>query len=139
LRVDRDKDLALLRVSVVKGTVTGLNISTNKPSLGNEVFTIGYPMIDLQGSRPKFTDGKISSLAGIADDPERMQISVPVQPGNSGGPLADPNGDVVGVIVARLNDLAVIEAAGSVPQNVNYAVKGETLARFLKENKTLAP
>jgi len=139
LQMDKDKDLALLRVSVEKGSVPALNISTNKVSLGAQVFTIGYPMVELQGSRPKFTDGKVSSLAGIRDDPDQMQISVPVQPGNSGGPLADMNGDIVGVIVGRMNDLKVIKIAGSVPQNVNYAVKGATLLRFLNENKALLP
>lgn len=137
LRVDKDKDLALLKIQDVKGTITPLTISTNAVSLGMQVFTIGYPMVDVQGSRPKFTDGKISSLAGIRDDPDCMQISVPVQPGNSGGPLADVNGDIVGVIVARLNDITIMETVGTVPQNVNYAVKGTTLNRFLSENKNL--
>ena len=54
-------------------------------------------------------------------------------------PLADMNGDVVGIVVARLNDLKVMAIAGSIPQNVNYAVKGSTLVRFLNENKDLAP
>ena len=108
LRVDKDKDLALLRVSVVKGTVSYLAVATNSVSLGAQVFTIGYPLVELQGSRPKFTDGKISSLAGLKDDPDQMQISVAVQPGNSGGPLTDMNGDVVGVVVARLNDLTTM-------------------------------
>ena len=139
LQVDKDKDLALLRVSIAKGSVPALAISTNIATLGAQVFTIGYPMVELQGSRPKFTDGRISSLAGIRDDPDQMQISVPVQPGNSGGPLADVNGDIVGVVVGRMNDLKVIKIAGSVPQNVNYAVKGATLLQFLKANKALLP
>jgi S1-C subfamily serine protease len=139
LRIDKDKDLALLRVSLVKGSVPALNVATNSMPLGAQVFTIGYPLVEFQGSRPKFTDGKISSVAGIRDDPDQMQISVAVQPGNSGGPLADMNGDIVGVVVARLNDLKIMALAGSIPQNVNYAVKGTTLVRFLNENKAIAP
>lgn len=139
LQTDKDKDLALLRVSIEKGSVSALSISTNVATLGAQVFTIGYPMVELQGSRPKFTDGRVSSLAGIRDDPDQMQISVPVQPGNSGGPLTDMNGDIVGVVVGRMNDLKVIKIAGSVPQNVNYAVKGTTLLQFLKANKALLP
>ncbi|MCX7866845.1 MAG: serine protease [Limisphaera sp.] len=138
LRVDNDKDLALLRVELVKGTVPALNVATNPISLGAQVFTIGYPMVELQGSRPKYTDGNISGLAGLLDDPDQMQISVPVQPGNSGGPLVDMNGDVVGVVASRLNDLKIIAIAGTIPQNVNYAIKGTTLIRFLSENKMLA-
>jgi S1-C subfamily serine protease len=139
LRIDKDKDLALLQVSVVKGSVPALIVSTNNAPLGAQVFTIGYPLIELQGSQPKFTDGKISSVAGLRDDPDEMQISVAVQPGNSGGPLADINGDIVGVVVARLNDMTTLALAGSIPQNVNYAVKGNTLVRFLRENRALAP
>ena len=65
------------------------------------------------------------------DDPAEYQISVPVQPGNSGGPLVDLHGNVQGVIVARLDDSAALLAAGSLPQNVNYAVKGRLLRNFL--------
>jgi S1-C subfamily serine protease len=139
LRVDKEKDLALLRVSVVEGTVPPLRISTNNAPIGTQVFTVGYPLISIQGSQPKFTDGRISSVAGLHDNPEEMQISVAVQPGNSGGPLTDINGDVVGVIVARLNDLNTLQVAGTIPQNVNYAVKGATLVRFLRENRDLVP
>jgi S1-C subfamily serine protease len=138
LRVDKDKDLALLRVGV-DATAPALRISTNNYGIGAQVFTIGYPVVDVQGSQPKYTDGKISSVAGARDNPDHMQISVAVQPGNSGGPLADANGDVTGVVVAQLDDFKMMEMTGTVPQNVNYAVKGSTLVRFLRENRNLAP
>ena len=128
VRVDERDDFALLKVS---GTFPALSISTNEAGLGDAVFTIGFPDIVLQGTQPKFTDGKISSLTGLMDDPAEYQISVPVQPGNSGGPLADLHGNVQGVIVARLDDSAALLAAGSLPQNVNYAVKGRLLRNFL--------
>ena len=139
LKSDKGKDLALVKVSVVKGTVSMLSISTNSMMLGQQVFTIGFPLVEVQGSKPKYTGGTISSLAGIRDDPSRMQISVPVQPGNSGGPLANARGEIVGVIVSRLNDLKVMEMSGSVPQNVNYAIKSSTLMKFLDENSSLVP
>jgi S1-C subfamily serine protease len=138
LRVDKDKDLALLRVGV-DGAAPALRVSTNNYGIGTQVFTIGYPVVDIQGLQPKYTDGKISSVAGARDNPDHMQISVAVQPGNSGGPLADINGDVAGVVVAQLDDLRMMEMTGVVPQNVNYAVKASTLARFLRENRNLAP
>jgi S1-C subfamily serine protease len=91
--------------------------------LGASVFTIGFPNAVVQGLEPKLTRGEISSLAGIADDPRAFQISVPVQPGNSGGALVNLRGNVVGVVVERLNDFRALSASGSLPQNVNYAIK----------------
>jgi S1-C subfamily serine protease len=129
-RVDETNDLALLKIS---GQFKPLRISTNDVQLGDPVFTIGFPAIDLQGTQPKYTDGKISSLSGIKDDPKEYQISVQVQPGNSGGPLVDMAGNVKGVIVARLDDFAALAAMGSLPQNVNYAVKGQWLRDFLSQ------
>ncbi len=129
--VDDTNDLALLKVS---GHFAALCISTNDVQLGDPVFTIGFPAIDLQGMEPKYTDGKISSLSGLMDDPTEYQISVQVQPGNSGGPLVDTTGRVKGVIVSRLNDLAALRSMGSLPQNVNYAIKGTLLRNFLSQS-----
>ena len=129
VEVDGTNDLALLKIA---GQYRPLHVSTNDVQLGDAVFTIGFPAIDLQGMQPKYTDGKISSLMGIKDDPKEYQISVQVQPGNSGGPLVDMAGNVKGVIVAKLDDMAALMAMGSVPQNVNYAIKGERLRDFLR-------
>jgi S1-C subfamily serine protease len=130
VHVDRDNDLALLKVS---GKFNPLPISKDEPQLGEAVFTIGFPNIVVQGTEPKYTDGKISSLTGVRDDPKDYQISVPVQPGNSGGPLVDMNGNVIGVIVAKLNDLIALSSSGDLPQNVNYAVKDKYLNDFLAQ------
>lgn len=130
---DTVNDLAVLKV---EGTFPALAFSPrNSADLGDSVFTIGFPNVEMQGFEPKYTDGRISSLAGMQDDPSEYQISVPVQPGNSGGPLCDNNGEVVGVVVARLNDLAVLETSGVVPQNVNYAVKAGPAQRLLEHIK----
>ena len=134
VRVDETNDLALLKVA---GEFKPLCVATNDVQLGDPVFTIGFPDIDLQGTEPKYTDGKISSLTGIKDDPNEYQVSVPVQPGNSGGPLVDLAGNVKGVIVARLNDFAALRSMGSLPQNVNYAVKGNLLRDFLVSRRKL--
>jgi serine protease Do len=71
--------------------------------LGNAVATVGFPNIGMQGFAPKLAKGKIASLSGAADDPRYFQISVPVQPGNSGGALVDEHGNVVGVVSAKLD------------------------------------
>lgn len=119
---DKANDLALLKI---EGTFQALAFSGGRSAkLGQEVFTIGYPDPMLQGISAKFTKGEISSLAGIRDDPRLYQISVPVQPGNSGGPLLDMSGNVTGVIVAMLDAKTAFALSGSLPQNVNYAIKG---------------
>jgi S1-C subfamily serine protease len=77
----------------------------------------------LQGFAPKFARGEIASLSGAVDDARYFQISVPVQPGNSGGALVDEHGNVVGIVSAKLDASAVLAASGALPENVNYAVK----------------
>ena len=136
VRTDPDEDLALLKV---EGHFQPLAIASSDAQLGDAVFTIGFPDIALQGTQPKYTDGKISSLAGIRDDPTEYQISVPVQPGNSGGPLVDMNGSVKGVVVARLDDFAALRSMGGLPQNVNYAIKGRRLRDFLAKGAEVNP
>ena len=135
VKKDSQTDLALLKV---EGRFSALPIAeADALALGEAVFTIGFPNVELQGLEPKYTDGKISSLTGMQDDPSRYQISVPVQPGNSGGPLMDKNGRVTGVIVSRLNDLRMLRTSGSLPQNVNYAIKATIMREFLKNIPTL--
>ena len=91
--------------------------------MGDKVFTVGFPNPELQGASAKYTDGVISSLFGIIDDVRTMQITVPIQGGNSGGPLVDAAGNVLGLVVAQLNAATVFEYTGTIPQNVNFAVK----------------
>ena len=67
--------------------------------------------------------GEINSLSGLQDDPRHWQISVPVQPGNSGGPLFDEAGNVIGMVLSKLDAITVARFTGDLPQNVNYAVK----------------
>jgi TPR repeat protein len=121
LRIDQANDLAVLKIDGA-----GLRPLQIGPSrrirLGQAVSTIGFPNIGIQGFSPKVTKGEISSMNGASDDPRSWQISVPVQPGNSGGPLLDENGHLIGVVVSKLG-LKAARAIGDIPQNVNYAVK----------------
>ena len=127
---DETNDVAILKVT---GRFTPLVVNTNILALGQPAFTIGFPNIDVQGLAPKYTDGKVSSLSGIRDDANEFQISVPVQPGNSGGPLTDAGGNVIGIIVARLNDYAALKRMKAIPQNVNYAVKTAPLVTLIRQ------
>ncbi|MDD5141318.1 MAG: tetratricopeptide repeat-containing serine protease family protein [Verrucomicrobiales bacterium] len=106
--------------------------SSRSVKLGGTVATVGFPNTGLQGFAPKFARGEIASLSGAADDARYFQISVPVQPGNSGGALVDEHGNVVGVVSAKLNAAAALAASGALPENVNYAVKSSFLLGFLE-------
>ena len=127
---DKTNDVAILKVA---GSFSPLSLNTNSLALGQPAFTIGFPNIDIQGLSPKYTDGKVSSLSGIQDDASAIQISVPVQPGNSGGPLTDANGNVIGIVVARLNDYSALKTTRAIPQNVNYAVKTVPLVALIRK------
>ncbi len=129
-QVDTANDLALLKL---EGQFEALAIGpSGVVGLGIPVFTVGFPNPGLQGFSPKMTRGEISSLAGAMDDLRYFQISVPTQPGNSGGPLADASGNVVGVVTARIGDAAAIESSGAIPQNVNYAIKSTYLIALIE-------
>ncbi len=129
--VDAANDLALLKAEGQQ--FTPLPVATSRTvRLGSTVATIGFPDPVLQGFAPKLTKGEISSLSGIHDDWRYFQISVPVQPGNSGGALVDEHGNVIGVVSLKLKATAAVLASGSLPENVNYAMKSSYLLAFLE-------
>ena len=130
VKADRSNDIALLKAT---GVFHPLPLAgSHDTRLGEPVFTIGFPNTQVQGVEPKLTRGEISSLAGMQDDPRNFQISVPVQPGNSGGMLVNRHGNVVGIVRARLGDLTTLRLTGAIPQNVNYAVKSSFVSAFLE-------
>jgi S1-C subfamily serine protease len=122
---DNKNDVALLQIedSTFKGLSSIPYGLIEKGEVGEKVFTIGYPLNDVMGKNYKLTDGIISSISGIEDDVRYYQISVPLQPGNSGGPLFNKDGIVIGITSSRLNSKAV----GTELQNVNYAIKSSYL------------
>lgn len=125
LLIDSKNDVALLQIDdeMFKGLTTIPYGIAENSNVGSKVFTIGYPLEDVMGSNYKVTDGIISSKSGIGDDIRYYQISVPLQPGNSGGPLFNKEGNVIGITSARLNGQAV----GTHIENVNYAIKSSYL------------
>lgn len=131
---DRERDLALLGVGPPIGPPL---VFRNAPPVrrGEAVITYGFPLSGLLSSGPSLTTGNISALAGLRDNPANFQISAAVQPGNSGGPLFDSRGNVIGVVVSKLNAARVAQlTGGDIPQNVNFAVKGTEALAFLSEN-----
>jgi TPR repeat protein len=135
VKADPANDLALLKLDNPFADIPPLPdlpiLSSRGIHLGDSVFTLGFPNIDVQGLEPKLTRGEINSLSGIQDDLRFFQISAAVQPGNSGGPLVDARGNVIGIVEARLDDLVTLETSGALPQNVNYALKSSFLIAFL--------
>ncbi|TPG53513.1 serine protease [Roseomonas nepalensis] len=130
-RTDATLDLALLTVPGLAGPV--LAFRQGPPvRRGEGVVAYGYPLTGLLSSDAKLTRGEINGLAGLRDNQDQFQISAPVQPGNSGGPLLDMQGNVVGVVVSKLNAQAVAGRTGDIAQNINFAVKGERAAAFLR-------
>jgi S1-C subfamily serine protease len=92
---------------------------------GQEIFTLGYPLISLQGQEQKATFGRVNALSGVRGDTRFVQIDAPIQPGNTGGPLVNEKGEVVGIVSSMLHPMATLSLAGTLPQNVNYAVKSD--------------
>jgi TPR repeat protein len=130
VKVDATNDLALLKAD---GKFETLPVVTSRGvKLGTTAVTVGFPNVGLQGFAPKVARGDIASLAGPMDDARFFQISVPLQPGNSGGALVDERGNVIGVVSAKLSASATLKATGELPENVNYAVKSSFLLGFLE-------
>jgi len=132
VEIDPKNDLAVLRIGG-SGYPAAPLTSSRDVKMGQAVFTIGFPNTDIQGASPKFTRGEISSVSGIRDEPTQWQISVPVQSGNSGSPLFDESGNVVGIVVSKLNALETAKTTGDLVQNVNYAVKNAYLVPMLEK------
>ncbi len=134
LATDRRLDLALLAVPAEFGPPLAFRTAP-EVKLGESVVTFGFPLFGLLSSGPTLTTGSISALSGLRDNHANFQISAPVQPGNSGGPLFDGRGNVIGIVVAKLNAARVAEMTdGDIPQNVNFAVKGGPALDFLREH-----
>jgi uncharacterized protein len=130
---DEGADLALLHGALSSdSTVTFREGSSIRA--GDEVVALGFPLPGMLASQVNVTTGDVSSLAGIGNDPRFLQISAPVQPGNSGGPIFDLSGNLVGVVTAKLNALALANRTGDIAQNVNFALKADVARDFLDAN-----
>lgn len=134
---DTNNDLVILRL---KGFTYNKIFAEEMPyafkpsgnlKLGMQVFTLGFPLGQVLGKSVKFSDGMISALSGIDDNASLFQISNPIQPGNSGGPLLDKDCNLIGVVVASLNAKLFLKYADTIPQNVNFAIKSDYLINLI--------
>lgn len=132
LRSDKLNDLALLKVET---SYAAADVATFRQGAsgkaGETIAVYGYPLSGMLSVSGNIVSGNITALSGLQDDVRFFQISAPVQPGNSGGPLMDAGGLVLGVVNARISDVAVLGATGAVPQNINFAIKGSVATSFL--------
>jgi S1-C subfamily serine protease len=127
---DARSDLALLNVSL-PGPSTRLR--AQRAAVGEPVAVAGYPLRGLL-SGFNMTTGNLSSLSGIGGDTRLVQITAPVQPGNSGGPVLDSAGNLMGVVVSKLDAVKAAKLTGDIPQNVNFAINVNVLRSFLDAN-----
>jgi S1-C subfamily serine protease len=125
---DATRDLALVSIANDSGPIA--SIRTTRIQLNESITAAGFPL-DGAFSGIAITNGTISRLSGLRGDTGEVQISAPVQPGNSGGPLLDVAGNVIGVVSSQLNALKLAVASGDIPQNVNFAINGAALRAFL--------
>lgn len=128
---DKINDLALLKVTdpTFKGFgIIPYSISSAISEVGEEIFVLGYPLTSTMGDEIKLTTGIISSKTGFQGDIALYQISAPIQPGNSGGPLFDKNGNVIGIVSAKHKDA----------ENVGYAVKTLYLQNLIESSLSSA-
>ncbi len=123
---DAANDLALLKVEYASEHVATLRAGVR---IGEEIAAFGYPLLGRLSTGGNFTVGNVSALAGFKNDSRHVQISAPVQPGNSGGPVIDQCGNVIGVVVAFYG-----AHEKGVAQNVNFAININVLTAFLNSH-----
>ena len=125
---DRTNDLALLKSSQPQDFFAQ---SFSVVRLGAQVFVYGFPLTQLLSESGTFTVGNVNAESGLHDNSTQFQISAAVQPGNSGGPVLDAYGNIVGVVVSKLDAIATARMTGDIPQNVNFGIRASAAATFL--------
>ena len=119
-----------LGIKVVPWASDGL-MRSEDVELGEDVLVAGYPYGEIFSNSIKVTKGIVSANRGLGDDTGQFQIDAAVQPGNSGGPIYDGNGNIVGVVISQLNKRKFEKIVGSMPENVNFGIKASTVRQFL--------
>lgn len=129
---DEENDLAVVHSN--NSLPTAVSFRQGPVRAGDEVVALGYPLSGVLATTANLSVGNVSALAGMGDDSRFLQISAPVQLGNSGGPLLDASGHLIGIVTAKLNALRLLRATGDIPQNVNFALKTAVVRTFLDSN-----
>lgn len=130
LAIDKQNDLAAFRLGDGEGKPF-LPLRRSQPRLGEDIAAYGFPLAGVLSDSIKVTTGNINSLVGIENDTRYLQVSTPLQPGNSGGPVVDQWGSIVGVSTAVLGS-GFTNATGIDVQNVNFAIRSNVVELFLQ-------
>jgi len=128
---DIANDLALLRAERAFPTVASFRRGAPLQA-GESVTVVGFPLASVLGFEPNVNFGYVSATGGLRGDSTRFQISAPIHKGNSGGPILDQAGQVIGIVTSKLDALAVQKRTGDLPQNISFGVKGEVAQAFLE-------
>ncbi|MDM0015771.1 serine protease [Variovorax sp. J22P168] len=128
--IDKTNDLALLETVSQPGVA---RLRDGRLRQGEPVTVLGFPFAGILGDGPQVTAGNVTALSGMGSDTRFIQISAAVQPGNSGGPVLDQSGNVIGVVVSKLG-LKFAAVTGDLPQNLNFAISLDALRGFLNAN-----
>ena len=128
---DRENDLAIVRIKSTSSSFVHFREGAHV-RVGDTIIALGYPPSGVLASAANLSVGVVNALAGLKDDSRYIQISAPVQPGNSGGPLVDTSGRLVGIVTGKLDAMRVPRFTGDIPQNVNFAIKAEVATAFLQ-------
>lgn len=133
---DSVNDIALLQLPGGDSEAfSTFNPDPAKLRQGEDIVVFGYPLDSLLSSGGNLTPGTLSALTGMGNNTNQIQITAPLQPGSSGSPVLDRKGDVIGMVSAKLDDGKAVRATGSIPQNVGFAVNGQTVKAFLDANR----
>jgi S1-C subfamily serine protease len=130
---DATNDLALLKIAR-HAPIWARFRGSEGLQPGEAVIVTGFPLAGLVSPEMAVNTGSLTALAGFRGDSRQLQFSAPIQPGNSGGPLLDNDGRVIGIASAMLNGVLLAAVTGALPQNVNFAIKTDTARAFLAEN-----
>ena len=132
LATDRANDLSLMKADVKPDDAFA--ISGADASLLDDIYVAGYPFGKVVSSSVKVTKGVVSALTGVGNNYSNIQIDAALQPGNSGGPIINKKGNVIGVAVAKLDYKKVIKDFGAIPEGTNFGIKSSTVHQFIKAN-----
>jgi len=126
-------DLAILKITRYESSKYFSISNFANETTGDKIFVLGFPLSSILGSEIRVTDGIISARSGLNSDPTTFQISAPIQPGNSGGPIINERFNVIGIASHKISDRYVMQNAGVIPQNVNFGVKSDYIIPLLSE------